>query len=114
MKEKVVINNVDVAIDLGSSALKIAFSYMDNTPKKKLHFGKITDNTDSSEIGIPAIAFYDEKASKWVFGSQISGALARDFSIAITSPTLSVNFSTGISTLTSKVSLFFTRSTTIW
>ena len=74
-------NNVDVAIDLGSSALKIAFSYTDE--KGKIHFGKISDNSDVSEIGIPAIAFYDGKAEKWVFGSQISGALERDFSTVV-------------------------------
>ena len=45
--------------------------------------------------------------------SMVFIAFARVFSIAITSPTLSVNLSAVISTFTSKVSLFLTRSTMI-
>lgn len=81
MKENTSFNNIDVAIDLGSSSLKIAFSYVDG--KGKVHFGKLTDSQSTSEMGVPAIAFFDDKSGKWLFGSQVSNALAKDFSTVV-------------------------------
>ncbi len=62
--------NVDlsIGIDLGSDTIKIAFAYRN---AGDIRYGKFDNKPLLTQIALPALAYYDMSAKKWLFGDQI-------------------------------------------
>ena len=68
---------LNIALDLGSDTLKIAFAYVD--AKGVTRFGKIAPNNMATRAAIPAVAYYDEGSRKWVFGNEVGRRDVKSF-----------------------------------
>lgn len=64
----VIVGNLEVAIDLGSDTVKVAYAY---GFKKSVEYGKLAPCEITGSVIVPAIAYYDEGASKWLFGDEV-------------------------------------------
>lgn len=57
---------VCVGLDLGSDTLKIAYAYGEDAS-----YGKLIDDKRSTGVGVPAVAYYDTVAGKWLYGDEV-------------------------------------------
>lgn len=60
---------VNIGLDLGSDALKIAYAF--EKPNGSVEYGKFSIGDSMTQVAIPAIAFYDEVARKWLFADEV-------------------------------------------
>ncbi len=65
-----------VGLDLGSDTIKIAYAYENG---KSLFYGKVMKADALAQTALPAIAYYDEDAMRWLYADQVQGAGQRSF-----------------------------------
>lgn len=72
----IVVDNLEIAIDLGSDTVKVAyaFSLLDD-----VEYGKLAPCEITGSVIVPAIAYYDEDASKWLFGEEVFKSVDKSF-----------------------------------
>ena len=58
-------NEICIGLDLGSDTLKIA--YASGSDK----CGKFLDDKHSLNVAVPAVAYYDRAAGKWIYGDGV-------------------------------------------
>ena len=66
--------SVDFCLDLGGDSIKIAVAYGDGSGKA--FYGKVDTETEGAfgDVGIPAIAYYDEVDENWLYGEEVDAA----------------------------------------
>ena len=60
---------LNLALDLGSDSLKIAYAY--EATKGKTEYGKITVSDSLVRVAFPALACYDDERERWIYGDQV-------------------------------------------
>ena len=60
---------LNVALDLGGDSLKVSFAY--KTSSGKIECGKFSSASSSTSTALPAIAFFDDKSEKWMYGETV-------------------------------------------
>ncbi len=60
---------VNIGLDLGSDALKIAYAF--EKPDGAVEYGKFSVSDSMTQVAVPAIAFYDEESRKWLFADEV-------------------------------------------
>ncbi|MGN1103764.1 MAG: hypothetical protein ACI4QI_02695 [Candidatus Coproplasma sp.] len=68
-------NTLCVGIDLGCDTLKLSYSFNEGG---KIRYGKFEENTGVTQVGIPAVAYYNG-ASGWLFGNQVEMGEEKSF-----------------------------------
>ena len=63
-----VIKNLEVAIDLGSDTVKVAYAF---GSKNDVEYGKLAPCEITGSVIVPAIAYFDEDSSTWLFGEEV-------------------------------------------
>lgn len=71
--------NISIGLDLGSDTLKAAYAFSLNGIKFR---GKICAGA-SSRTAIPAVAFYDAEANKWLYGEEVETVDGNSFSTVV-------------------------------
>ncbi|MDE5755818.1 MAG: hypothetical protein K2I23_01860 [Clostridia bacterium] len=64
----VIADDLEVAIDLGSDTVKVAYAF---GSKKNVEYGKLAPCEITGSVIVPAIAYFDEDASTWLFGEEV-------------------------------------------
>ena len=70
------VKNLEVAIDLGSDTVKVAYAF---GSKKCVEYGKLAPYEITGSVIVPAIAYYDEETSTWLFGEEVYKNIDRSF-----------------------------------
>lgn len=70
------VKNLEVAIDLGSDTVKVAYAF---GLKKHVEYGKLAPCDITGSVIVPAIAYYDEDTSSWIFGEEVYKNVDRSF-----------------------------------
>lgn len=68
--------SLNIGLDLGSDTLKVAFAFEQGG---KITYGKLMKEGIMTEVALPAIAYYDEAAKRWLFGDEVERAGSRSF-----------------------------------
>ena len=58
-------NEICIGLDLGSDTLKIAYAFGSDK------CGKFLDDKHSLNVAVPAVAYYDRAAGKWIYGDGV-------------------------------------------
>ena len=72
----VIADNLEVAIDLGSDTVKVAYAFK---TKKSVEYGKLSPCDITGSVIVPAIAYFDEDASSWLFGEDVYKNVDKSF-----------------------------------
>ncbi|MDE6275266.1 MAG: hypothetical protein K2M75_01865 [Clostridia bacterium] len=72
----VIIDNLEVAIDLGSDTVKVAYAF---GSENNVEYGKLAPCDIRGSMIVPAIAYYDEDASTWLFGEEVYKNVDKSF-----------------------------------
>ena len=70
------VKNLEVAIDLGSDTVKVAYAF---GSKKSVEYGKLAPCDITGSVIVPAIAYYDEDTSTWLFGNEVYKNVDKSF-----------------------------------
>ena len=75
---------LNIGIDLGSDSLKIAFAYQGSATVSKrknasFEYGKFESENDSIRVAMPALAYYDDEKSVWIYGDDVEKKSATSF-----------------------------------
>ena len=73
---------LNIGIDLGSDSLKIAFAYTGGKihhKKSSFQYGKFESENDNIRVAMPALAYYDDDKSAWIFGDDVEKKSASSF-----------------------------------
>ncbi len=65
-------NKLDFCLDLGGDSLKIAYAYTESDGSTA--YGKVDTEGDVADVGVPAVALYDEAAKEFLYGDEIDAA----------------------------------------
>ncbi|MBQ8689062.1 MAG: hypothetical protein IJ515_01715 [Clostridia bacterium] len=57
-----------IGLDLGGDTLKIAFAYKE---QGTVHYGKFAEKCNVPKVALPALAYYDKAAGKWIYSDQV-------------------------------------------
>ena len=68
---------LNIALDLGSDSLKIAYAY--EASKGKIEYGKITVSDSLVRVAFPALACYDDERERWIYGDQVDKLINASF-----------------------------------
>lgn len=63
---------LDMCLDLGGDSLKIAYAFTDADGSTA--YGKVDTEGDIADVGVPAVAFYDDADNEWLYGDEIDAA----------------------------------------
>ncbi|MDE7209251.1 MAG: hypothetical protein K2O31_05145, partial [Clostridia bacterium] len=72
----VIADNLEVAIDLGSDTVKVAYAF---ETKKSVEYGKLAPCDITGSVIVPAIAYFDEESSTWLFGEDVYKNVDKSF-----------------------------------
>lgn len=72
----VIEDNLEVAIDLGSDTVKVAYAF---GSKNNVEYGKLAPFDITGSVIVPAIAYYDEDNADWLFGEDVFKNVDRSF-----------------------------------
>lgn len=67
---------LSISLDLGSDTLKIAFAYKQSG---MVRYGKLIKDGLVTHVAMPAIAYYDEHAKKWIYGDCVEAGEEKSF-----------------------------------
>lgn len=67
---------LNIALDLGSDTLKVAYAY---DSAGGVHYGKLSRRGLPTEVAIPAIAHYDQTTREWRFGYDVDRSKGASF-----------------------------------
>ena len=70
------VKNLEVAIDLGSDTVKVAYAF---ESKNSVEYGKLAPCDITGSVIVPAIAYYDEETLSWLFGEEVYKNVDRSF-----------------------------------
>ena len=71
-----IIDDLEVAIDLGSDTVKVAYAY---GVKDDVKYGKLAPYDIAGSVIVPAIAYFDEDTSTWLFGEEVYKNVDKSF-----------------------------------
>ena len=77
--------NLEVALDVGSDKVKVAFAYKESN---KAVYGKLAPREVTGSAVVSAIAYYDEDNGRWLFGDEAYKGTDRPFITVVKIKTL--------------------------
>lgn len=70
-------NRLQIAIDLGSDTVKVAYAFVSTADE--VEYGKLAPSDVTGSVVAPAIAYYDEDTSNWIFGENVYKNIDKSF-----------------------------------
>ena len=77
---------VNIGLDLGSDALKIAYAFQKQNGE--VEYGKFSVSDAITQVAVPAVAYYDELARKWLFADEVDRSSSTSFITVVKIKTL--------------------------
>ncbi|MCX4363047.1 MAG: hypothetical protein OSJ74_06675 [Clostridia bacterium] len=68
--------SLEIAIDLGSDTVKVAYAF---ETKEGVEYGKLCPRDITGSVTVPALAYYDEDSSQWLFGENVYKCIDKSF-----------------------------------
>ena len=68
--------SLEIAIDLGSDTVKVAYAFETNDG---VEYGKLCPRDITGSVTVPALAYYDEDSSQWLFGENVYKCIDKSF-----------------------------------